>query len=252
MRKQRYWEISDSPGRLSTSATILGTSARPPGSLSTYNPCYHIFTKRAGRQWSLWGRWNIQIEQGRFIILISLEGLAGTMSFNYQLGAPVEQCQVIAEDWIYGQGRPLSHASSCMSSSTTLSLAYWVWESWWSHGQDPTVCNSHSEGQLHPLLHRPQPHSSGGLALGPSGMGWGQALSRPQVLPMAATSGWPDGVRQGCLVQNSSRHQPGSFIEIWLFSFRWILLGNSSWVGASLQHWLHFFSYKNNGVFEWP
>uniref|UniRef100_A0A4W2CBN1 Uncharacterized protein n=1 Tax=Bos indicus x Bos taurus TaxID=30522 RepID=A0A4W2CBN1_BOBOX len=34
------------------------------------------------------------------------------------------------------------------------------------------------------------------LALGPSVMGWGQTLSRPQVLPMAATSGWPDGVSQ--------------------------------------------------------
>lgn len=39
----------------------------------------------------------------------------------------------------------------------------------------------------------------GVLALGPSGMGWGPTLSRPQALPLAATSGWPDGVRQGCL-----------------------------------------------------
>lgn len=30
-------------------------------------------------------------------------------------------------------------------------------------------------------------------------MGWGPTLSRPQALPLAATSGWPDGVRQGCL-----------------------------------------------------
>lgn len=61
---------------------------------------------------------DIQIEKGRFIILISLEGLTGTRSVNYQLGTSVEQCQWSSDEgWIDGQGLSLSQPPFCVSSS---------------------------------------------------------------------------------------------------------------------------------------
>lgn len=129
--------------------------------------------------------------KGRFIILMSLEGLPGTMSFNHRLGAPAEQCQVaVCRGLELRPGASLGHPPSWVSSSPTLSPAYPVWESQGSHCQDPTICDSHSEGQLQAGRMGCKDTALEVLDWGPQGwggVGVGQALSRPQALPLAAT-----------------------------------------------------------------
>lgn len=125
--------------------------------------------------------------------MISLEGLAGTMSFNYQLGASVEQCQWSSDEGqIYGQGLPLPPAPPCVPSSPTLLPARPVWGSQLREGSC-TRCHAGCAPGVHAGAAR-----AGGRE--------GATLSQASGSPLAASC-WPDSVGQGCLGKKSKREK---------------------------------------------